>query len=98
MPWNFNMDEAPRGTVEIVTREVKGKVQQMEKFTPQRILATNGVIVTMSNWIPPKKGPPAAPGRWNMFSADRPPIAWMEWPEAPTADEIKAQQNINGKE
>lgn len=73
--WNFNMSEAPRGHTE--TRMAKGK--PYEAFVPDRIIAAgSGDTVTVSQWLP--KGE-----RWEMFTAEVPPIAWMPWPKHPGA-------------
>ena len=76
--WNFNMDEAPRGRTETVDRTIKGKIITIERHVPEMIIAAgNGGIVTVSRWLPEA-------GRWNMFTKDCPPLAWMPWPQPPT--------------
>lgn len=77
--WNFNMDEAPRGASVTETYTVKGfprsrEVQRVDKI----IVASECGKVTSSHWI-------AAEGRWQMFNADSPPIAWQPWPTHPRA-------------
>lgn len=72
--WNFNIAEAPRGHTE--TRIAKGK--PYEVFVGDRIIAAGtGDTVTVSQWLPKFN-------RWEMFTVDVPPIAWMPWPEHPT--------------
>ena len=71
--WNFDMSEAPRGHHE--DRAVAKGTRKV--FIPARIIAAaSDGTVTLSNWIPDQQ-------RWNMFTEDAPPIAWMPWPEHP---------------
>ena len=80
MEWNFNMDEAPRGCFKDVTRTVgKNEVTSSVHFPEPIIAAGNGGIVTLSRWIEKEQ-------RWNMFTKDAPPIAWMPWPKHPEAE------------
>lgn len=75
--WNFDMDEAPRGTSRTVSRTLGKNQIEVEEFTPYFILAAgNGGVVTFSRWLPNE-------GRWNMFSKAVPPLAWMPWPSHP---------------
>jgi hypothetical protein len=78
--WNFNMGEAPRGRFETVTRKTpKGTETQVQRHFPDLILAAgNNRVVTASRWLPDE-------GRWNMFTKECPPIAWMPWPTHPEA-------------
>lgn len=79
MTWNFNMDEAPKGQFVDRTRTLKtGEVVQYQTFELTKILAAyaKSDLVTMSNWIPSAK-------RWNMFTEQNPPVAWMPWPAHP---------------
>ncbi len=79
MTWNFNMDEAPRGHFEDVTRTIGKNVVMSVVHVPEPIIAAgNDGVVTVSRWIDREK-------RWNMFTADVPPIAWMPWPKHPEA-------------
>lgn len=81
--WNFNMDEAPRGSVRTVTRKIGRNDGTFQEFVPDLIIAAgNGGIVTLSKWLPKE-------GRWNMFTQAVPPISWMPWPDHPhAADEV----------
>lgn len=75
--WNFNMDEAPKGEYETVTRELKGKDVSYKRYVPVYIFAAgNNLVVTPSRWLPEE-------GRWSMFTKGVPPIAWHPWPEHP---------------
>lgn len=78
MAWNFNMDEAPRGRTERRTKkDAKGNLVEYDHFVPDKIIAAGtGGVVTTSRWLPNEQ-------RWNMFTADTPPLAWQEWPEHP---------------
>ena len=78
--WNFNISEAPRGHYETDEREVKGKVQTYQRFVPDKIIATDGTIVTVSYWIPPNE---KRAGRWAMFATGQEPVAFQLWPDAP---------------
>lgn len=76
MQWNFNIEEAPKGeTVEVAVGN-KGGVRKVHKSVRILAAADDGETVTLSNWLEGQQ-------RWNMFSKDRPPIAWAEWPEHP---------------
>lgn len=77
MTWNFNMDEAPKGRVQMVERLIGKNMAQIEEHVPDLIIAAgNGGVVTLSKWLPKE-------GRWNMFSKSTPPMAWMPWPAHP---------------
>ena len=83
MSWNFHMDEAPKGeTVERKTTLKDGTVRTSNVYQTVKIIAADGGsdVVTLSNWMPDDKG-----GRWNMFTREKPPVAWMAWPEHPGA-------------
>ena len=84
--WNFNMDEAPRGRTNIVTRQIGKNVVVSEEFISDQIIAAgNDRVVTLSRWLPKE-------GRWSMFTKDTPPVAWKPWPKHPQdeADEATA--------
>lgn len=79
MAWNFNMDEAPRGTFRDVVKTVGKNTVMSVVHDPDLIIAAgSGGIVTLSKWLPDQ-------GRWNMFTKDVPPLAWMPWPTHPEA-------------
>ena len=81
--WNFNMDEAPKGSYEKVVRVMQGREVAQERHVPALIIAAgNDFVVTPSRWLPEE-------GRWNMFTKSVPPIAWYPWPEHP----LKGQTN-----
>lgn len=78
--WNFNIDEAPRGSFREVTRTIgKNEVTTTEHVPTHIIAAGSGDVVTLSKWIHKE-------GRWNMFTKDCPPMAWKPWPRHPLAD------------
>lgn len=75
--WNYDMNAAPRGQCETVTRKVGKNEVTVEVYRPVRIIAGGACgTVTGSEWNPKRNA-------WSMFSADVPPIAWMPWPDAP---------------
>jgi hypothetical protein len=75
--WNFNMDDAPRGHFQDVTRQVGKNVVCSVVHVPERIIAAgNEGVVTVSRWLDAEK-------RWEMFTAEVPPLAWMPWPQHP---------------
>ena len=78
MGWNFNMDEAPRGSFRTVTRKVGKNEITADQFFPDQIIVADasGTVVTLSHWKPNE-------GRWQMFTAEHPPIAWQFWPDHP---------------
>lgn len=69
--WNHDMGKAPRGRYRLIP---SGKGTGTPKvFEPQRIVVAGRCgTVTISYWIDADK-------RWNMFTAETPPIAWMEY-------------------
>lgn len=78
--WNFDISQAPRGRHEDVVRMVKGKPRTVRTFVAEKIIATDGTIVTVSHWIPETE---RSPGRWNMFATGQEPLAWQHWPDPP---------------
>lgn len=81
MKWNFNLDEAPRGYSRFVTRRIGKNDITTEEHVPGLIIAAgNDGVVTVSRWLPKEE-------RWNMFTKDVPPMAWMPWPKHPEATE-----------
>lgn len=77
--WNYDMDAAPRGEFVKETRRIGKNDVEVAVHRPVQIIAAgNDNVVTLSRWLPGE-------GRWNMFSAKTPPIAWMPWPEHPHA-------------
>lgn len=76
--WSYDMDAAPKGEYELVPSVRGGKDIERRVWRGVRILAADdvGEVVTTSSWLPDQE-------RWNMFSKDRPPIAWAPYPEHP---------------
>lgn len=75
--WNFDMTQAPRGTVRSVTRTIGKNEVTTEEHVPDLIIAAgNDGVVTVSRWLPKE-------ARWNMFSDKTPPMAWQPWPQHP---------------
>ncbi len=85
MTWNFNMDEAPRGSWREVERTIgKNKVVAKVHEAPPIIAAdSSGTVVTLSRWV-------EKDGRWNMFTKDAPPVAWKPWPVHPFSEQVPA--------
>ena len=79
MIWDTDISKAPKGRT--VTRYVthdKGRTAY-DSFEQDHIIAASSCgKVTRSYWIPKE-------GRWCMFTKENPPIAWMPWPEHPSA-------------
>lgn len=77
MNWNFDMASAPRGEeLARVVKTAKGD-RLVPHYEHVRIIAAgNKGIVTLSRWLPNEE-------RWEMFTKDVPPFAWMPWPTAP---------------
>lgn len=81
--WNFDMASAPRGSCRVERRRIGKNEVDVEVFTaPPIIAAGSGGVVTLSCWLPKE-------GRWNMFTKDTPPVAWMPWPAHPAAEPSK---------
>ena len=79
--WNFDISQAPKGKTKKITRTLKGKEVETELHVPEKILAAgNEGVVTLSHWIEKEQ-------RWNMFTKDVPPLAWMPWPKHPYGED-----------
>ena len=78
--WNFNMDEAPRGETRMETRQIGKNAVEVEHHYPVQIIAAirGTKNVTVTRWLPKE-------GRWNMFTAAVPPLAWQPFPTHPEA-------------
>lgn len=79
--WNFNIDEAPKGTT--TTREIPNgkKLKKVSTFTPEYVFtASKCGKVLISRWIPEGK-------RWEFYTKDSPPIAWHPAPKYPNSEE-----------
>jgi hypothetical protein len=75
--WNYDLSQAPRGYYKKYTRTVKGKEVEYEQHIPELIIAAgNGCVVNLSRWLPEE-------GRWNMYTKEVPPKAWIPWPKHP---------------
>lgn len=85
-PWNFNMDECPKGQLSPYTKRGKGEYPHTEvgvRFEPaQVILASKCGKVTRSYWVPEED-------RWCFFSTGEHPVAWMLWPAHPGIKEAE---------
>jgi hypothetical protein len=78
--WNFNMGDAPRGETKMVMRTIGANQVETEQHIPVEIIAAGtNLVVTITRWLPKE-------GRWNMFSKERPPIAWHIFPKHPEAE------------
>lgn len=79
--WNPNMDEAPRGgEVETVTQVRRdGKLVDIKRtrwVSPRLIVAYDDTETGASKWL-------EASQRWEGFTAEKPPQAWMPYPVHP---------------
>lgn len=81
--WNFDISQAPKGKTDYLTTGKTNKdgspVLRKVHVAPRIIAAGNGLITTVSKWLPDE-------GRWEMFTKDVPPLAWMPWPTHPSGD------------
>ena len=78
MEWNFDIEQAPKGHYEDITKTIGKNVFMTVRHVPIFIIAAgNGGVVTFSKWLPDE-------GRWNMFTKAVPPLAWMPWPSHPS--------------
>lgn len=77
MSWNFNIDEAPKGSHKIVMQTLKGREVERKIHVPETIIAAgNEGVVTFSYWVEKKE-------RWCFFTKDTPPLAWFPFPKHP---------------
>ena len=87
--WNFDMSKAPRGKYDIVAL-ANGKGTR-RVFEPADIIVAGACgTVTVAHWLDDQK-------RWNMFTAEVPPIAWMPYagPRAYVDDKGKTRYAID---
>ena len=87
--WNYDLSQAPRGRCVTKKTKVKDKVVEKKVYEYDLIIATDGRIVTLTKWLPPiTTGPKVRQrgGRWSMFATNETPLAWMPWPNPPTAE------------
>jgi len=83
--WNFDISQAPKGHPYQIELNRSGKVVTVDSYHYERIIAAgSGGVVTLSKWLPDE-------GRWEMFSKEVPPLAWMPWPDHPLAERSKSQ-------
>lgn len=68
--WNTEMATAPTGSYRTVASGKDGTRQVHDGV--EIIVAGRCGTVTVSRWLPED-------GRWNMFTAEVPPIAWMPY-------------------
>ena len=86
--WNHDMAKAPRGALRIVP---SGKDGTRKVMVPTEIIAARACgVVTVSYWIDAER-------RWNMFTRETPPIAWMPYagPRAYVDDKGKTRHAID---
>lgn len=70
MTWNHEVTEAPRGSYRTVQ---SGKDGEREVHDPVEVVVASACgVVCVSRWLPTER-------RWNMFTLDAPPIAWMPY-------------------
>jgi hypothetical protein len=77
--WNYDMASAPRGEAVTSSRTGKDGPYEVTSFKHVKLFALGSSgTVAVSKWLPDEQ-------RWEMFTKDCPPIAWMPWPTAPVA-------------
>lgn len=69
--WNFDMTKAPRGKVRLVAAG-QGKGTRKVPERVDIIAASACGVVTVTRWLDDQK-------RWNMFTSEVGPIAWMPY-------------------
>jgi hypothetical protein len=88
--WNYDMSKAPRGRFRVVS--AGGKTDATRRvFEPADIIVAGACgTVTVAHWLDDAK-------RWNMFTAEVPPVAWMPFagPRAYVDDKGKARYAID---
>lgn len=78
--WNHNIDAAPKGGYVERTETRKGEPVKIREWVSPRIHAVSSDHrVITSRWLPDLKK--EGEGRWEMFSKDHPPLAWIAFPE-----------------
>lgn len=72
--WSTDMSAAPKGLYAEQTVTIKGKEVKRSVFEPSYVWVAGqkGGHVTRSQWLP-------EPCRWEMFTADNPPVAWRSY-------------------
>jgi len=83
MKWNRDISQAPKGGYVTETRRGKnGQEIAVQVYrAPKIIAAGNGKTVTASRWLPEDER--GGGGRWECFTRETPPLAWMPWPSHP---------------
>jgi hypothetical protein len=78
--WNFDLEQAPRGTFKTVKCSNGKKDLERKIFVPEYIITAckDNKLVTVSCWLEPQK-------RWNGYATDESPIAWQRFPTHPEA-------------
>jgi hypothetical protein len=85
--WSFDMAKAPRGKFRVVASGKDGNGTRKVPELVTIIAASACGVVTLTRWLDGEK-------RWDMFTAEVPPIAWMPYDPARTRI-VKAR---NGKD
>ena len=86
--WTHDMASAPTGSYRTVP---SGKEGTRQVHDPVEIIVAGACgTVTVSRWLPDE-------GRWNMFTAEVPPTAWMPYagPRAYVDDKGKTRYAID---
>lgn len=89
MSWSFDVTKAPRGRFRVVPLGTGKGTRRV--FEPADIIVAGACgTVTVAHWLDDEK-------RWNMFTAERPPIAWMPYagPRAYVDDKGKTRYAID---
>jgi hypothetical protein len=70
--WNFDMSKAPKGSYRIISAGGKANATRRVFEPADIIVAGRCGTVTVAHWLDDQK-------RFNMFTAEHPPIAWMPY-------------------
>ncbi|GGA64733.1 hypothetical protein [Pelagibacterium lentulum] len=84
--WNHDMAKAPRGRIRLMPT---GKGNSTRKvFEPAKIVVASACgVVTVSRWIDDER-------RWEMFTSEVGPIAWMPHPGAREHVDAKGRTRV----
>ena len=85
MSWNFNIEQAPQGEVEVVPVVQKDRTLNKRVFKPVKCWTASRCKKVFISWILPD-------GRWNGYTKDSLPLAWKileqpDFPEGATHDD-----------
>jgi hypothetical protein len=87
--WSFDMHSAPRGSYDVLPAGKDGKGARKQFQREIIITASACGVVTLSYYMPDER-------RFSMYTAERPPIAWMTYagPETVIGEDGKARKVV----